>query len=75
MSRRRVTDALVKLTSEEITKLAREHVKVVEEFAAKFDWHYMDLSAKIKDYRKWLEEMDNHLTRAEELVQMLGGEK
>ena len=70
-----VADALVKLTSEEITKLAMEHTRIVEAFAANFDWHYLDLSVQLKDYREWLEEMENHLARAEELVQALEEKK
>ena len=66
--------AMVKLTSEEITKIATEHARVVEEFAAKFEWHYLDLTVQLKDYRKWLEEMEKHLTRAEELARMLGAQ-
>lgn len=73
MSRGRVADALVKLTSEEITKLAMEHTRAVGAFAAKFDGCYIDLTVQLKDYREWLEEMENHLTRAEELLQTLGG--
>ena len=46
----------------------------MEEFAAKFDWHYLDLTVQLKDYRKWLEEMEKHLTRAEELARMLGAQ-
>lgn len=68
-----MADTLVKLTSEEITKLAMEHTRVVEAFAAKFDGHYLDFTAQIEDYREWLDEMESHLTRAEELVQTLGG--
>lgn len=68
-----VADTPVKLTSEEITKLAMEHTRIVEAFAAEFEGHYLDLSVQLKDYRKWLEEMDDHLTRAEELVRTLGG--
>lgn len=70
-----VMDALVKLTSEEITKLAMEHTRIVEAFAANFDGHYLDLSVQLKDYREWLEEMENHLARAEELVQALEEKK
>lgn len=68
-----MADTLVKLTSEEITKLAMEHTRVVEAFAAKFDGHYLDFTAQIEDYREWLDEMESHLTRAEELVRTLGG--
>lgn len=68
-----VADTPVKLTSEEITKLAMEHARIVEAFAANFNGHYLDLSVQLKDYREWLEEMENHLTRAEELVRTLGG--
>ena len=68
-----VADTPVKLTSEEITKLAMEHTRIVEAFAAKFDGHYLDWSAQLEDYREWLEEMEDHLTRAEELVRTLGG--
>lgn len=68
-----VADTPVKLTSEEITKLAMEHARIVEAFAAEFDGHYLDLSVQLKDYRERLEEMENHLTRAEELVRTLGG--
>ena len=64
-----MADTLVELTSEEITKLAMEHTRIVEAFAANFDGHYLDLSVQLKDYREWLEEMENHLARAEELVQ------
>lgn len=70
-----VMDALVKLTSEEITKLAMEHTRIVEAFAASFDGHYLDLSVQLKDYREWLEEMENHLARAEELIQALEEKK
>ena len=66
-----MADALVKLTSEEIAKLAMEHTRIVEAFAANFEGHYLDLSVQLKDYREWLEEMENHLTRAEELVRTL----
>lgn len=68
-----MADTLVKLTNEEIAKLAMEHTRIVEAFAAKFDGHYLDLSVQLTDYREWLEEMENHLTRAEELVRTLGG--
>lgn len=68
-----VANALVKLTSEEIAKLAMEHAMIVVAFAAKFDGNYLDLSVQLTDYREWLEEMESHLTRAEELVRTLGG--
>lgn len=70
-----VADTPVKLTSEEITRLAMEHTRIVEAFAAKFDGHYLDFSAQITDYREWLEEMEKHLARAEELVQALEEKK
>lgn len=68
-----VADMLVKLTSEEMVKLAMEHTRIVEAFAAKFKGNYLDLSVQLTDYREWLEEMESHLTRAEELVRTLGG--
>ena len=68
-----VADTPVKLSSEEIAKLAMEHTRIVEAFAASFDGHYLDLSVQLKDYREWLEEMEDHLTRAAELARTLGG--
>lgn len=73
MSQGHVADALVKLNREEITKLIMEHTGVVDAIATKFDGHYLSPSVQVKDYREFLEEMDKHLTRAEELTRILEG--
>lgn len=76
MSRGHVVDAMVKLTREEIERLAKDHIEIVEALASKFDDHYLDMEVQVKDYREFLDSMDESLKRAEELMEILdGGEK
>lgn len=71
MSKGQVVDAMVKLTGEEIALIAKTHIEVVEAFARKFDGHYLDMGMCVNDYRKFLDEMDKNLERAEELIKII----
>lgn len=76
MSRSHVVDAMVKLTTEEIARLAKDHIEIVEALASKFDGHYLDMGAQVADYREFLDSMDENLKRAEKLMEILkGGEE
>lgn len=71
MSKGQVADATVKLTTEEIARLAKDHIEIVEALASKFDGHYLDIDAQVKDYRELLNDMDKSLKRAERLMEVL----
>lgn len=73
MKRSHVVDAMVKLTSEEIARLAKDHIQIVEALARKFDGHYLDMGAQVADYREFLDSMDENLKRAEEFMEILNG--
>lgn len=77
MSKGQVVDAMVKLTTEEIARLIKDHIEIVEALARKFDGHYIDINGQVKDYREFLDDMDKSLRRAEELKEVLdaGGEE
>lgn len=70
MSKGQVVDAMIKLTSEEVERLAQDHIEIVEAFAGKFDGHYLDMGVQVKDYREFLDDMNRHLERAEELMEV-----
>ena len=73
MSKRQVADAMVKLTTEEIEKLTKDHIEIVEKFAGKFGFDYLDMGVQIKDYREFLDVMDESLKRAEKFMEILDG--
>lgn len=66
-----IVDAMVKLTTEEIARLVKDHIEIVEALASKFDGHYLSISVQVKDYREFLDGMDESLKRAEELMEIL----
>lgn len=65
-----VLDTMVKLTTEEIARLVKDHIEIVEALASKFDGHYLSIDVQIKDYREFLDDMDKNLVRAEELMEV-----
>lgn len=69
MTKGQVVDAMVKLTTEEVERLAKDHIENVEALASRFDGHYLDIGVQIQDYREFLDEMDRDLKRAEELME------
>lgn len=77
MSKGHVVDAMVKLTGEEIERLAKDHIGIVEVLAHRFDGHYLDMRVEVIDYRELLDDMDKSLKRAEKLIEILdaGGEE
>lgn len=72
MSKGQVVDTMVKLTTEEIARLVKDHIEIVEAFASKFDGHYISIDVQVKDYREFLDDMDKSLERAEKLMEILG---
>lgn len=72
MSKRQVVDAMVKLTAEEIARLVKDHIEIVEALARRFDGQYLSINVQVKDYREFLDDMDKSLRRAEKLMEVLG---
>ena len=70
MSKGQAVGTMVKFTAEEITRLAKDHIEIVEALASKFDGHYLDIGVQVQDYREFLDDMNKHLERAEELMEM-----
>ena len=70
MNKGQVVDATIKLTTEEIARLIKDHIEIVEAFASRFEGHYLDIDVQIQDYREFLDEMDRSLKRAEELMEV-----
>lgn len=71
MSKGQVADAMVKLTGEEIARLVKDHIEIVEALASKFDGHYVSIDVQVEDYREFLDDMDKSLERAEELMEAM----
>lgn len=75
MSKGQVADVMVKLTGEEIARLAKDYIKIVETLASRFDGRYLDMGAQVADYREFLDGMDESLKRVEELMGILNKEE
>lgn len=71
MSKGQAVDAMVKLTTEEIARLVKDHIEIIEALASKFEGHYLDVGIQVVDYRKLLNDMDKSLKRAEELMEVM----
>lgn len=71
MSKGQVVDAMVKLTTEEIARLVKDHIEIVEALTSKFSGHYISIDVQVKDYREFLDDMDKSLKRAEELMEVM----
>ena len=73
MSKGHTINATVKLTTEEIARLVKDHIEIVEALAGQFDGHYISVDMQVKDYREFLDSMDESLKRAEELMEIIDG--